>query len=104
MKITNNFDPRMVAEAYLKRVQKIEKDEQGNVRKADQKPMRTDEIEISARARELQLYRVRLKEIPEVRAELVSAIKKQLERGTYQLDAEKIAEGIMAEHRLDKRI
>jgi len=104
VKITNNFDPRMVAEAYLKRVQKIEKDEQGNVRKADQKPMRTDEIEISARARELQLYRVRLKEIPEVRAELVSAIKKQLERGTYQLDAEKIAEGIMAEHRLDKRI
>ncbi|MEW6273594.1 MAG: flagellar biosynthesis anti-sigma factor FlgM [Bacillota bacterium] len=104
MKITNNFDPRMVAEAYLKRVQKIEKDEQGNVRKADQKSMRTDEIEISARARELQLYRVRLKEIPEVRAELVSAIKKQLERGTYQLDAEKIAEGIMAEHRLDKRV
>ncbi|MCL6449627.1 MAG: flagellar biosynthesis anti-sigma factor FlgM [Armatimonadetes bacterium] len=104
MKITNNFDPRMVAEAYLKRVQKIEKDEQGNVRKADQKFTRTDEIEISARARELQLYRVRLKEIPEVRAELVSAIKKQLERGTYQLDAEKIAGGIVAEHRLDKRV
>ncbi|MEW6423878.1 MAG: flagellar biosynthesis anti-sigma factor FlgM [Bacillota bacterium] len=104
MKITNNFDPRMVTEAYLKRVEKIEKDEQGNVRKADQKSTRTDEIEISARARELQLYRVRLKEIPEVRAELVSAIKKQLERGTYQLDAEKIAEGIVAEHRLDKRV
>ncbi len=104
MKITNNFDPRMVAEAYLKRVQKIEKDEQGNVRKADQKFTRTDEIEISARARELQLYRVRLREIPEVRVELVSAIKKQLEQGTYQLDAEKIAGGIVAEHRLDKRV
>lgn len=104
MKVTNNFDPRQVADLYLKRLEKIERNELGGDKTVRKNRPEADSVEISSRARELQLYRARLKELPGVRAELVKSVKKELVAGSYRIDAEAIARGIIEEHRLDKLV
>lgn len=100
MKITSNFDSRMITDVYTRLQEK--KGEQTGQNKA--RPVeQTDKIEISAKARELQLYQARLKELSGVRTELVDSIKEQLQKDAYRPQAEKIAAGIAEEHRLDKK-
>jgi len=63
-----------------------------------------DRAEISPLGRELQTYRARLREMPEVRQDRVEDIKTRIKNGTYKPDAGKIAEGIIREQKLDVRI
>lgn len=103
MKITNNLDPRQVAGFYLKRLEKTSEQEKGPDGVKRNFPP-ADSVEISDRARELQFYQIRLKELPEVRAHLVESVKKELAAGNYQIDTEAIAAGILEERRLDKLV
>lgn len=57
----------------------------------------SDSVELSSRARELQALRRKLAELPEVRAELVERLKAEIEAGTFEADARKIAEGLLRE-------
>ncbi|MBC7106257.1 MAG: flagellar biosynthesis anti-sigma factor FlgM [Firmicutes bacterium] len=57
-----------------------------------------DVVELSPAARELQEYRAHLRELPEVREELVASLRERLARGEFRVDVEKIAEGIAAEY------
>lgn len=104
MKVTNNFDPRRVADLYLKRLEKIARNESNEDKTVRKSKPEADSVEISDRAREFQLYRARLKELPGVRAELVNSVKKELVAGSYRIDAEAIAKGIIEEYRLDKLV
>jgi len=99
MKITTNLDPRQVANLYFRLV----KTEKGPDSPKNDLPA-ADSLEISNRARELQFYRARLKEIPEVRTRLVESVKKELAEGTYRVDAQAVAAGILEERRLDKLV
>ncbi len=97
-----NFNPGQVADIYFKRLKTT--GEEGKKESVAGSHLQKDAVEISDRARELQLYRAHLKELPETREELVAAVKKRLAEGTYRIDAEKVAAGIIEEHRLDRRV
>ncbi|HBX22730.1 MAG TPA: flagellar biosynthesis anti-sigma factor FlgM [Desulfotomaculum sp.] len=68
-----------------------------------ERAMQEDRAEISSRGRELQKYRDVLKAMPNTRAERVLELKNSITEGTYQPSAEKIAEKIISERRLDTR-
>jgi len=53
--------------------------------------------EMSPKARELQNAQKALKEIPDVREDKVARLKKEIENGTYEIDAEKTAENMIKE-------
>jgi len=91
IKGTNGFD---VAKAYA--AQQI-KQEKTNIQKNNDggKITRDDILDISPEARQVQIYRAELKELPDVREDLVSSIKKRIQEGTYKPDVGKIADGIL---------
>ncbi|OPX94322.1 MAG: Anti-sigma-28 factor, FlgM [Pelotomaculum sp. PtaB.Bin104] len=93
IKGTNGFD---AAKAYAAQLQKQEK-ANANKNYSDNKVERADILDISPEARQAQIYRAALKEIPEVREDLVASIKKRIQEGTYKPDAGKIADGILAD-------
>ncbi|HHW42810.1 MAG TPA: flagellar biosynthesis anti-sigma factor FlgM [Desulfotomaculum sp.] len=103
MKI-NNIDPRLVSDIYTRR-QEAKKAASCAAQPGSAGPKEAaDTVEISGAGRELQFYRARLKEMSDVRRERVAEIKRQLAEGTYRADARRIAEGIMEERRLDRRV
>jgi flagellar biosynthesis anti-sigma factor FlgM len=58
-----------------------------------------DRVELSPLSQELQFYRERLREIPEVREELVAALRQRVAAGEYRPAAREVAAGLMAELR-----
>lgn len=60
-----------------------------------------DTVELSAEARELQTFKNELRRLSEVREELVNSLKEKLRDGSYRPDAEKIADGMIAERKLE---
>ncbi|WP_347491430.1 flagellar biosynthesis anti-sigma factor FlgM [Desulfoscipio sp. XC116] len=82
---------------------KSQNDQNKNMRKNRGTPG-MDRAEISSVGRELQTYRAALKQMPDVRQDQVSEIKSRIKNGTYTPSAEKIAEGIIRESRLDTKV
>lgn len=58
-----------------------------------------DEISLSAEARLRQELLARLREIPAVREELVTALARKLAEGSYSVDVERLAAAIVEELR-----
>lgn len=54
-----------------------------------------DKIEISQAGREYQIAMEAARKLPDIRQEKVEAIRLELESGTYKVDADKIARGIL---------
>lgn len=88
---TNGFD---ATKAYTNQLQKQDKAQAGKPAAAD-KSTRTDILDISSEARQAQVYRAALKDLPEVREDLVASLKAQIQAGTYKPDPAKIAQGII---------
>lgn len=55
----------------------------------------TDKLALSQQATEVQAAHEALAAVPETRAELVERLKTEVQTGTYQVDAEKIAEKLV---------
>ncbi|MFQ5737832.1 MAG: flagellar biosynthesis anti-sigma factor FlgM [Acidobacteriota bacterium] len=86
MKINGN-DP-------VVRVQfQVDQTEPDRSAKTGQKTEPKDRLEFSTTSRELQSTRAKETSVP--RAERIAQIQKQLEDGTYNIKAEKVAEAIM---------
>lgn len=58
-------------------------------------PAGTDRVELSANSVDVQKIKEVLDATPSVRAEKVQALKEQIERGEYQVDAGKVAEKML---------
>ena len=54
-----------------------------------------DRLELSTSVRELEQLEKRAREAPEIRAERVADIKRELDSGTYNIKAEKVAEAMI---------
>ncbi|MFQ5892798.1 MAG: flagellar biosynthesis anti-sigma factor FlgM [Nitrospinota bacterium] len=54
-----------------------------------------------ARGKAAQLIQAALRSVPEVRQDRVAAIKKAVATGSYEVDPDKVAEGILREVALD---
>ena len=77
---------------------------QNGTQKAAQKPAqpnetptRGDRVEISQTSKDIRMIDAVLKTTPEVRTDKVQALKEQIESGTYQVDAKKVANAMMAD-------
>ena len=63
-----------------------------------------DNVRLSAKARDIQVAQKSLEAVPDVRAEKVDALKKQIAAGTYNVKGESIADGIIKASLLDKKV
>ena len=61
-----------------------------------------DRVLLSPMAKEIQMAKNQLQEIPDVRIEKVTEIKNQIAQGSYQVSSEKIAHRIMGESLLNE--
>lgn len=66
--------------------------------------LKGDSVEISPLAREMQLYQATLKNLPDVREDIVNALKERLQLGSYRPASSEIGEGIIKEAKLDKLV
>lgn len=63
-----------------------------------------DSVQLSKEASFKKEIEVALKNLPEVRQDLVRNLTKEIKSGSYQPDAYKIADGILQDRLLDKEI
>jgi negative regulator of flagellin synthesis FlgM len=56
-----------------------------------------DSVELSHSARDLQKAQKALSDLPEIREDKVAALKQQIENGTYDIRADKIAANMLRE-------
>jgi negative regulator of flagellin synthesis FlgM len=61
----------------------------------------TDKVELSAESKEMQKIYEILKSTPDVRAEKVSELKKQVQEDSYQVDSGAVAEKMIKDSLLD---
>ncbi|MBP7765342.1 MAG: flagellar biosynthesis anti-sigma factor FlgM [Deltaproteobacteria bacterium] len=60
-----------------------------------------EKVHLSTTAREIQKAKVAVSELPDIREEKVQAIKAQVEKGTYNVSGEQIAEKMVGESIVD---
>ena len=58
---------------------------------------KSDLVQISSKAKELEELKGIIRQMPEIRTEKVEALKKAIKEGTYQVDSLKIAGKILEE-------
>jgi negative regulator of flagellin synthesis FlgM len=61
-----------------------------------------DRVLLSPMAKEIQMAKSQLQEIPDIRVEKVTEIKNQITQGTYPVSSEKIAHRLMGESLLNE--
>lgn len=79
------------------RTQKLGKTEQVAQTESPQNVQPTDQVNLSAQARELSELKKIIEQMPEVRTEKVEALKKAIAEGRYKIDALAIANKILEE-------
>ena len=84
-------------DAYVNQVHDKNKDGPA-AEKADNTAAKTDTVVISDAAKRIQEARALLDEIPDVREDKVADLRKQIQNGTYEINAEKTAEKLLKEH------
>ncbi len=67
----------------------------GDRRAADEQNSAQDRVALSPSARTLQAAEKTLKDVPEVNSERVRAIRSALEKGTYTIDNQRVAEKLL---------
>ena len=83
-------------DAYVKNVDDKQTAEEAP-EKAEKKVAKTDTVELSQTAKELQEAKKQLDTIPDVRMDKVEELKAQIEKGTYEGDSEEIAKKMLKE-------
>lgn len=73
----------------------LEKKETADSRESRVRPNSTDRVNLSANVREMAELRQKLADIPDVRADRVSALKNEIAQGKYQVDGRRVAESMM---------
>jgi negative regulator of flagellin synthesis FlgM len=87
-------------DAYVNQVQ--DKNKVGTPdNKTEKTAVKTDTVVISDAAKRVHEARKQLDEIPDVRADKVSQLKSQIQNGTYEINADKIAGKMIKESLLN---
>lgn len=79
---------------------------QGNVGKTTKsdKVKKTDQLNISSAGRDFQIAMDEIKNQPEIRTDKVEELKKQIETGTYKVDSKAIAEKMMSDANILRKL
>ncbi len=84
---------KIEATSYVKKAQKS--DSRNSKASAHKGGGEGDKKDISAKAKDLNAIAELLDAVPEIRSELVIRLKTEIEKGNYDVDAEKVAEGMI---------
>jgi negative regulator of flagellin synthesis FlgM len=87
-------------EAYVNQVQDKDKVHAAS-EKAEKQQTKTDTVVLSDAAKKIQDAKKQLDAIPDIREDKVAQLKEQVENGTYEIDAEKIADKMLRESLLN---
>jgi negative regulator of flagellin synthesis FlgM len=77
-------------DAYINQVQDKDKAD-ATSEQPEKQQTKADTVVLSDMAKTVQEARTQLESIPDVREDKVAELKEQIESGTYEIDAEKIA-------------
>jgi len=77
-------------DAYVKQVQDKDKAD-ATSEQSEKQQAKADTVVLSDTAKTVQEAQTQLKSIPDVREDKVAELREQIEKGTYEPDAEKIA-------------
>ncbi len=77
-------------DAYVKQVQDRDKAD-ATSEQPEKQQAKTDTVVLSDTAKTVQEAQTQLKSIPDVREDKVAELKEQIENGTYEVDADKLA-------------
>ena len=96
----NSNDNTINIDAYVNNINDKQKAENTS-EKAEKNVAKTDTVNISDAAKEIQEVRKDLDNIPDVRADKVEQLKNQIENGTYEIKSEEIAEKMLKDSLLN---
>ena len=83
-------------EAYVNQVQEKDKVEPTSDQPEKQQ-VKADTVELSDMGKRVQEAHSQLETIPDIREDKVAQLKEQVENGTYEVDAEKVADKMLRE-------
>lgn len=98
MKISKIDDAAVQA---LQQYQKIDKVQNESNPKVDGSAAPEEKVNLSTKARDIQQAKNAVTSLPDVRQEKVQEIKTQVDKGTYNVDAGKIADKMVNESIVD---
>ncbi|MEW6546890.1 MAG: flagellar biosynthesis anti-sigma factor FlgM [Bacillota bacterium] len=99
MKISNR-QIQSVIEAYQKRLERVDSEPRTG---APRRPgSRSDRVELSADAQELARLAQLVRQLPEVREDVVRRLAEALKEGTYHVPAGDVAEKMVARYLADR--
>jgi negative regulator of flagellin synthesis FlgM len=101
MKIDGN-NPYLKPELQLQQRELTPQQEKQKAQEQTEGPRERDRLEFSVAGKELQYLSQKVSEAPEVRSERVAEIKSRIEAGTYNIQAEEIAEAMITGSLIDK--
>ena len=87
-------------EAYVNQVQEKDKVEPTS-EQPEKQQVKADTVELSDMGKRVQDAHAQLESIPDVREDKVAQLKEQVENGTYEVDADKVAEKMLKESLLN---
>jgi len=90
MKVEHSQNNRIVQKQAEENSAAIER-QRAQENNAAERAANKDQASLSERARLLSKARLSLQEIPDVRSERVSALREQIQAGTYQVPVEQLA-------------
>lgn len=90
-------------EAYASKVQQAKQPAPAD-RENEQPSVKGDTVSLSREAREVAAITQKLEKTPDVRSEKVSEIKEQIESGTYNVDGQKAAAGLLKESLINELV
>ena len=87
-------------EAYVNQVQEKDKVEPTSDQPEKQQ-VKADTVELSDMGKRVQEANKQLENIPDIREDKVAQLKEQVENGTYEIDAEKVADKMLRDSLLN---
>jgi len=96
----NGTNPLVVSKNNVQRLEVSQQSERTQKSSGEQSD--SDRLELSAQSREISHLNELIRSTPDIREEKVEQIRRELESGTYNVKAEKIAEKIIGGNLLDE--
>jgi negative regulator of flagellin synthesis FlgM len=98
MKISKVDDAALQAVQQYQKINKVQSD---SSQKVGGNAAPEEKVNLSAKARDIQQLRDAVNRLPDVREDKVRELKEQVDKGTYTVDGQKVAEKMVSESLLD---
>ena len=94
-------DIKDVSTQYIQQYQRNESAAQAAEKQAAAASKTTEKVDLSTMARDIQKAKVEVSKLPDVREEKVREVKDQVDKGTYNVSGEQIANKMVGESIID---